>query len=204
MIAFLRKHDAPFDESDFAESFARVEEPARTTYRGYTVYKQGFGSQGPVLLETLNILEQFDLHAMGYASADYLHTIVEAMKLAYADRDLYYADPGVRERARRRVALESLREGARGADRSEACVNHVYVAGDPFKYDLRSRTGLYWKASVGAGAPATARETSEPAMRELLGATSPACRRTPRTWPSWTRTGTSSTRPPAADGYPAR
>ncbi len=93
MVAFLRKHDAPFDESDFAEYFARIEEPARTTYRGYTVYKHGFGSQGPVLLQTLNILEQFDLHAMGYASADYLHTIVEAMKLAYADRDSYYADP---------------------------------------------------------------------------------------------------------------
>ena len=47
MVAFLRKHDAPFDERDFADYFARVEEPARTTYRGYTVYKHGFGSQGP-------------------------------------------------------------------------------------------------------------------------------------------------------------
>jgi len=93
MVAFLRKHDAPFDESDFADYFARIEEPARTTYRGYTVYKHGFGSQGPVLLQTLGILEQFDLRAMGYASADYLHTIVEAQKLAYADRDSYYADP---------------------------------------------------------------------------------------------------------------
>ena len=87
------QHDAPFDERDFADYFARIEEPARTTYRGYTVYKHGFGSQGPVLLQTLNILEQFDLRAMGYGSADYLHTIVEAMKLAYADRDTYYADP---------------------------------------------------------------------------------------------------------------
>ena len=93
MVAFLRRHEAPFDASDFAEYFARVEEPARTTYRGYTVFKHGFGSQGPVLLQTLNILEQFDLHAMGYASADYLHTVVEALKLAYADRDSYYADP---------------------------------------------------------------------------------------------------------------
>ena len=67
MVAFLQKHDAPFDASDFAEFFARIEEPAKTTYRGYTVYKHGFGSQGPVLLQTLNILENFDLHAMGYA-----------------------------------------------------------------------------------------------------------------------------------------
>ena len=57
MVAFLQKHEAPFDASDFAEFFARIEEPAQTTYRGYTVYKHGFGSQGPVLLQTLNILE---------------------------------------------------------------------------------------------------------------------------------------------------
>ena len=46
-----------------------------------------------MLLQTLNILEKFDLQAMGYDSADYLHTVIEAMKLAYADRDTYYADP---------------------------------------------------------------------------------------------------------------
>ena len=92
MVAFLQKHRAPFDASDFAEYFARVEEPASTTYRGYTVYKHGFSSQGPVMLQTLNILETFDLAAMGHDSADYVHIVTEAMKLAYADRDTYYAD----------------------------------------------------------------------------------------------------------------
>ena len=93
MVAFLQKHGAPFVHADFAEFFARIEEPARTTYRGYTVYKHGFGSQSPVLLQALNILENFDLCAMGYGSADYLHTVTEAMKLAYAYRNTYYADP---------------------------------------------------------------------------------------------------------------
>ena len=74
-------------------SSRRIEEPAVTSYRGYEVYKHAFGSQGPVLLQTLNILEQFDLRAMKHNSADYLHTVVEALKLAYADRDTYYADP---------------------------------------------------------------------------------------------------------------
>ena len=92
MVAFLQKHQAPFDASDFAEYFARVEEPASTTYRGYTVYKHGFSSQGPVMLQALNILETFDLAAMRHDSADYVHTVTEAMKLAYADRDTYYAD----------------------------------------------------------------------------------------------------------------
>src|SRR4029453_10418914 len=92
MVAFLKQNGATFALADFSEFFARVEAPASTTYRGYTVYKHGFGSQGPVLLQTLNLLEQFNLRAMGYGSADYLHTITEAMKLAYADRDSYYAD----------------------------------------------------------------------------------------------------------------
>ena len=93
MVAFLKNHDAPWELDDFAEFFARVEEPAKTSYRGYEVYKQSFGSQGPVLLETLNMLEQFDLKSMKHNSADYLHTLVEALKLGYADRDTYYGDP---------------------------------------------------------------------------------------------------------------
>ena len=126
MVAFLQKHGAPFDASDFAEYYARIEEPAKTTYRGYTVYKHGFGSQGPVLLQALNILENFDLQAMGYASADYLHTVTEAMKLAYADRDIVLRGSGVRAGARRRAAVEGVREGARRADRSEEGVDVVH------------------------------------------------------------------------------
>jgi gamma-glutamyltranspeptidase/glutathione hydrolase len=61
MVRFLKENGAPFEASDFAEFFARVEAPASVTYRGYTVYKQGFNSQGPALLQTLNILENFDL-----------------------------------------------------------------------------------------------------------------------------------------------
>ncbi|MDQ3170180.1 MAG: gamma-glutamyltransferase family protein [Acidobacteriota bacterium] len=80
-------------EADLAGYEGRFEEPVRTTYRGYEVYKAGFWNQGPVLLQTLNILEGFDLAAMGAGSADAMHTITEAIKLAYADRDKYYGDP---------------------------------------------------------------------------------------------------------------
>ena len=52
MVAFLQKNGAPFDKSDFADFYARVEAPVMTTYRGYTVYKQSFTSQGPVLPDT--------------------------------------------------------------------------------------------------------------------------------------------------------
>src|SRR5690606_31826932 len=64
---------------------------------GYQIYKAGFWNQGPVLLQTLNLLEGFDLAAMGAGSADALHTITEAIKLAYADRDVYYGDPDFAE-----------------------------------------------------------------------------------------------------------
>ena len=70
-----------------------IEEPVHTTYRGIEVYKLTSWVQGPVLLQTLNILEQFDLHDMGYNSVQYIHTLYQAMNLAYADRDFYYGDP---------------------------------------------------------------------------------------------------------------
>src|SRR4029434_5811514 len=69
------------------------EDAVSTTYRGYQVYKPGFWSQGPSMLEALNILEGYDLRAMKYNSSEYLHTLAEAMKLAYAHRDTYYGDP---------------------------------------------------------------------------------------------------------------
>jgi gamma-glutamyltranspeptidase/glutathione hydrolase len=150
MVAFLQKHDAPFDRSDFADFFARVEAPASTTYRGYTVYKHAFGSQGPMLLQALNILENFDLHAMGYASADYLHTVVEAMKLAYADRDSYYADPAfVKVPAAGLLSKEYGRERAALIDPKRA--SKAFVAGDPTKYDPQVKQWTYWKADVKDG-----------------------------------------------------
>jgi gamma-glutamyltranspeptidase/glutathione hydrolase len=64
-----------------------------TTYKGIEVYKLTTWVQGPVLLQTLNILEGLDLEAMGYNSARYIHTLYQAMNLAFADRDFYYGDP---------------------------------------------------------------------------------------------------------------
>jgi gamma-glutamyltranspeptidase / glutathione hydrolase len=83
---FLRK-------ADLAAHKTPVVDPLKTTYRGYTVYKAGPLTQGPYLLQTLRLLEGFDLKKMGFNSADYIHTVIEAEKLALADRDEYYADP---------------------------------------------------------------------------------------------------------------
>jgi gamma-glutamyltranspeptidase/glutathione hydrolase len=150
MVSFLQKHGAPFDINDFSEFFARIEEPAHTTYRGYTVYKHGFGSQGPVLLQTLNILESYDLKGMGHASADYLHTITEAMKLAYADRDSYYADPAfVQVPAEGLLSKTYARERAKLIDPKRA--SRSFVAGDPLPFDSRVRRWPFWKADIKDG-----------------------------------------------------
>ena len=78
---------------DLAKWQVKIEEPVKTTYRGVEVYKLTHWTQGPVMLQALNILEGFDLQAMGYNTARYLHTLYQAMNLAYADRDFYYGDP---------------------------------------------------------------------------------------------------------------
>jgi gamma-glutamyltranspeptidase/glutathione hydrolase len=72
-----------------------VEDPAVTNYKGIDVYKLNHWVQGPVMLQTLNLLENVDLRSMGYNSARYIHTLYQAMNLAFADRDFYYGDPYV-------------------------------------------------------------------------------------------------------------
>lgn len=70
-----------------------VEEPVMSTWKDIEVYKLNSWVQGPVLLQMLNILEGFDLRGMGYNSPEYIHTLYQAMNLAFADRDFYYGDP---------------------------------------------------------------------------------------------------------------
>jgi gamma-glutamyltranspeptidase/glutathione hydrolase len=78
---------------DLATWQVYIEEPVMTTYKDIEVYKLTTWVQGPVLLQALNILENFDLASMGYNSARYIHTLYQAMSLAFADRDFYYGDP---------------------------------------------------------------------------------------------------------------
>lgn len=83
---FLRK-------ADLAAHRTLIEDPVVVNYRGYDVYKCGPWTQGPYLCQALRFLEGFDLKSMGHLSADYVHVAVEALKLAMADRDAYFADP---------------------------------------------------------------------------------------------------------------
>lgn len=78
---------------DLAKWKVMIEEPMKANYKGIDVYKLQQWSQGPVMLQALNILENFDLKSMGYNSSGYINTVCQAMQLSFADRDFYYGDP---------------------------------------------------------------------------------------------------------------
>lgn len=92
MAAFSEANGGLFRYEDFASYTAKIEDPVSIDYRGYQIYKNASASQGPAELFALRILEGYDLKAMGHNSADYIHTSVEATKLAMADREKYLGD----------------------------------------------------------------------------------------------------------------
>lgn len=112
----------------------RVEQPLTTNYRGIDVYKLDVWTQGPALLQSLNILENFDLKSLGYNSANYIHTVYQAMNLAFADRDFYYGDPQFAPEEPTRGLLSKEYAKARAAtirmDRNDASAG----PGDPYPY----------------------------------------------------------------------
>jgi gamma-glutamyltranspeptidase/glutathione hydrolase len=93
LVTATRELGGLFTTEDLARWKVHLEEPVRTNYKGIEVYKLTTWVQGPVMLQALNILENFDLKGMGYNSSRYIHTLYQTMNLAYADRDFYYGDP---------------------------------------------------------------------------------------------------------------
>jgi gamma-glutamyltranspeptidase / glutathione hydrolase len=90
---YMQQNGGLLAPEDLARWHARIGTPVNADYHGYEVYKAGFWTQGPAFVETLNLLDGFDLKAMGHNSADYVHTLAESLKLALADRDRYFGDP---------------------------------------------------------------------------------------------------------------
>lgn len=147
MIAFLQKNNASYVMEDFAEFNARIEAPVWTTYKEYKVYKQPFTSQGPALLQALNILENYDLQKMGHNSADYLHILVESLKRAYADRDTYYADEDFVNVPRDGLlSKEYAKTRAKMIDMDQA--EKEFIAGNPLPFDGTVTEWPYWIAGA--------------------------------------------------------
>jgi len=119
---------------DLAKWKVRIEEPVRTTYKGIDVYKLDFWTQGPAMLQALNILETVDVKAMGYNSARYLHALYQAMNLAFADRDFYYGDTYFPPEEPRRGLLSKEYAKAR-AERIDWTKNDPKAKpGDPYPF----------------------------------------------------------------------
>jgi gamma-glutamyltranspeptidase/glutathione hydrolase len=92
IVRGVQEQGGLFTTDDLAKWQVHVEEPVSTSYRGIDVYKLNVWTQGPAMLEALNILEGSDLKGMGYNSARYINTVYQAMSLAFADRDFYFGD----------------------------------------------------------------------------------------------------------------
>ncbi|MEQ9394284.1 gamma-glutamyltransferase family protein [Haliea sp.] len=95
IVRATREQGGLITAGDLANWEVIIEEPVSVSYRGIDVYKLTTWTQGPAMLQALNLLEGFDLRAMGYNSTRYIHTLYQAMNLAFADRDFYYGDPYV-------------------------------------------------------------------------------------------------------------
>lgn len=127
---------------DLKKGRAVLDEPVTGDYRGYTIVKSGFWTQGPVMIQALNILEGFDLKSMGHNSAEYLHTVVEAVKLAFADRDRYYGDPSFAKiPAERLLSKEYAAERRRLIDPAKASLEHRPGDFAPFLDLSREKAG---------------------------------------------------------------
>jgi gamma-glutamyltranspeptidase/glutathione hydrolase len=139
--AFLRK-------SDLEAHKTTIEEPVTIDYRGYDVYKCNTWTQGPVLLQSLKLLENFNLKSMGDFAPDYIHVTVEAMKLAYADRDKYYGDPGfVNVPIKQLLSDQYAKLRFPLIDMKNA--SHDIRPGDPYNMTAYDEPGQYWPGEHG-------------------------------------------------------
>jgi gamma-glutamyltranspeptidase/glutathione hydrolase len=123
-----------FTEGDLANWKVKIEEPLSVNYKGIEVYKMQEWTQGPALLQSLNILENFDLKSMGYNSASYINTVYQAMSLAFADRDFYYGDPAFAPKTpiKGLLSKEYAKERAKFiGDRNDPTIR----PGDPYPFE---------------------------------------------------------------------
>jgi gamma-glutamyltranspeptidase/glutathione hydrolase len=119
---------------DLAGYRGKIEEPWKTTYKGYEVYSCPSWTQGPMMLEVMNLLEPFDISKVKHNSPEYMHLVIEAFKLAYMDRHNYYADPSkVKVPAKGLMSKAYADERRKLIDQTKAAMD--VPAGDPWKYE---------------------------------------------------------------------
>jgi gamma-glutamyltranspeptidase/glutathione hydrolase len=134
IVRGVQEEGGLFTRADLASWKVKIEEPVTTNYRGVDVFKLQQWTQGPALLQALNILENADLQSMGYNSSRYIHTVYQAMSMAFADRDFYYGDPAFAPESPMRGLLSKAYAKSRFAgmrtDRNDSTV----TPGDPYPF----------------------------------------------------------------------
>jgi gamma-glutamyltranspeptidase/glutathione hydrolase len=181
LVRGTREQGGLFTTEDLANWKVHIEEPVHTNYKGIDVYKLTTWVQGPVMLQALNILENFDLKSMGYDSARYIHTLYQAMSLSFADRDFYYGDPAFPPASpiRGLLSKDYARERAKliKPDHNDPDIR----PGDPYPYENGTNPFAAilqgWHSKMPAAAPGAAAQWSPTALQEYdrtfrLGTTS--------------------------------
>lgn len=121
-------------KNDLANWTPKWEEPMMVNYKGIEVYKLQQWTQGPVMLQALNILENFDLKKMGYNSAEYIHTLYQTMNMAFADRDFYYGDPAFAPSEPMRGLLSKEYAKQRAGQLNKLSNDALVGPGDPYPF----------------------------------------------------------------------
>jgi len=158
IVADMKARNGLLDARDFAEHTSEWVDPVTTSYRGYDVYEMPPSTQGFVALEMLNILEGFDIKGMGHNSADYLHVVSEAKKIAFADRAAYLGDRSAMLPKAMETLLSKEYAGRRRQEIDLAQANSSYkpapLGGKGPTVDFAGRDGgdtIYMTAADGEG-----------------------------------------------------
>ena len=147
---------------DLAKWQVRIEEPVKTTYKGVDVYKLTVWTQGPAMLQALNILEPLDLKGMGLNSSRYIHTIYQAMNLAFADRDFYYGDPYFPPEEPVQGLLSKAYAEARRKQINWERNDPAVKPGDPYPFEGQGKKNPYLQLLEKWGTPEESKSWTQP------------------------------------------
>ena len=216
LVAATREAGGLFTADDLARWEVKLEEPVHTRYRDVDVYKLTTWTQGPAMLQALEILEPLDLRGMGFNSARYVHAIYQAMSLAFADRDFYYGDPAFPPAEPVAGLLSAEYAAARRATIDWERNDPDVAPGDPYPFqggsnpyrELLERWGQPreegWTQPHQAAAPAPGAAGADHAAAQTAGAglaPAPYSRRAPRDSDAAFTAGTTSVLAADAEGW---
>ena len=156
-----QRHKGVLTAADMAAWQATYEKPVTTGYRGWTVCKAGPWAQSPAMLQTLALLEGFDLAGMGVESAEFVHAVVEAKKLAYADREAWYGDPAFAD-----VPMATLLSPAYTAERRKLISDKASATLRPGSPDGRAPKLAHYEIGADASEPGALERLREAQQRE--------------------------------------